>query len=132
MWPHITAAMAERQKKIADGLAAADRAGKDLELAKDRAAQTLREAKAEAAGILELANKRAVQIVEEAKDQARTEGERIKAAAEAEIEQEINRAKEKLRADVSVLVFSGAEKVLESTVDQSQHQQMIEKLAASL
>lgn len=132
IWPHITAAMAERQKKIADGLAAADRAGKDLELAKEKAALTLREAKTEAAGILEQANKRAAQIVEEAKEQARVEGDRIKAAAQAEVEQEVNRAKEALRSQVAVLAFAGAEKVIESSVDQTQHQQLIDKLAASL
>ncbi|MDO3387668.1 F0F1 ATP synthase subunit B [Gilvimarinus sp. SDUM040013] len=132
IWPHLTAALAERQKKIADGLAAADRAGKDLELAQEKATKTLREAKAEAAGIIESANKRAAQIVDEAKEQARTEGDRIKAAAQAEVEQEVNRAKEQLRSQVSVLAFAGAEKVLESSVDQAAHKDMIDKLAASL
>lgn len=132
VWPLITAAMEERKKKIADGLAAADRASKDLELAQEKATKTLREAKAEAATILESANKRAAQIVDEAKEQARTEGDRIKAAAQAEVEQEVNRAKEHLRSQVSVLAFAGAEKVLESSVDQAAHKDMIDKLAASL
>ncbi|MDO3381654.1 F0F1 ATP synthase subunit B [Gilvimarinus algae] len=132
IWPLITAAMTERQKKIADGLAAADRASKDLELAQEKATHTLRDAKAEAASILESANKRAAQIVEEAKEQAREEGERIKAAAQADVEQEVNRAKEKLRSQVATLAFAGAEKVLESSVDQSTHKDMIDKLAASL
>ncbi|MBU2884199.1 F0F1 ATP synthase subunit B [Gilvimarinus agarilyticus] len=132
VWPFITAAMLERQKKIADGLAAADRASKDLELAQEKATKTLREAKVEAAGILESANKRAAQVVDEAKEQARTEADRIKAAAQAEVEQEMNRAKEQLRSQVSVLAFAGAEKVLESSVDQAAHKDMIDKLAASL
>ncbi|WP_026286877.1 F0F1 ATP synthase subunit B [Gilvimarinus chinensis] len=132
VWPHITAAMTERQKKIADGLAAADRASKDLELAQEKAKHELRDAKAEAASILESANKRATQIVEEAKEQAREEGNRIKAAAQAEVEQEVNRAKEQLRSQVATLAFAGAEKVLESSVDQSAHKNMIDKLAASL
>ena len=132
IWPPIIAAMAERQKKIADGLAASDRAKKDLELAQDKAKQALRDAKAEAASILEAANKRSTQIVEEAKDQARDEGGRIKAAAQAEVEQEVNRAKEQLRSQVATLAFAGAEKVLESSVDQSAHKDMIDKLAASL
>lgn len=132
IWPPIIAAMAERQKKIADGLAASDRAKKDLELAQDKARQALRDAKAEAASILEAANKRSTQIVEEAKDQARDEGGRIKAAAQAEVEQEVNRAKEQLRSQVATLAFAGAEKVLESSVDQSAHKDMIDKLAASL
>lgn len=132
IWPYIIAAMQERQKKIADGLAAADRASKDLELAQEKATKTLRDAKVEAAAILESANKRAAQIVEEAKEQARIEGDRIKAAAQAEIEQEVNRAKEQLRSQVSVLAFAGAERVLESSVDQAVHKEMIDKLAASL
>ncbi|MCP8900484.1 F0F1 ATP synthase subunit B [Gilvimarinus xylanilyticus] len=132
VWPHITAAMTERQKKIADGLAAADRASKDLELAQEKAKHELRDAKTEAASILESANKRATQIVEEAKEQAREEGDRIIAAAQAEVEQEVNRAKEQLRSQVATLAFAGAEQVLESSVDQSAHQNMIDKLAASL
>lgn len=132
IWPHITAAMTERQKKIADGLAAADRASKDLELAQEKAKHELRDAKTEAASILESANKRATQIVEEAKEQAREEGNRIVAAAQAEVEQEVNRAKEQLRSQVATLAFAGAEKVLESSVDQSAHQNMIDKLASSL
>lgn len=132
VWPHITQAMQDRQKKIADGLEAADRAGKDLELAREKAGLILREAKTEAASILEQANRRANQIVEEAKEQARNEADRIKAAAGAEIEQEASRAKEKLRSQVAVLAIAGAEKVLETSVDQAQHQKMIDKLAASL
>lgn len=132
IWPLIIAAMTERQAKIADGLAAADRANKDLELAQEKVMHALRDAKTEAAGILESANKRATQIVEEAKEQAREEGSRIKAATQAEVEQEVNRAKESLRSQVAVLAFAGAEKVLESSVDQSAHKDMIDKLAASL
>jgi len=132
IWPYIIAGMAGRQKRIADGLAAADRATKDLELAQDKAKHALREAKTEAASILESANKRATQIVEEAKVQAREEGNRIKAATEAEVEQQVNRAKEGLRSQVAILAFAGAEKVLEASVDQSAHKDMIDKLAASL
>ncbi len=132
VWPFIIRAMAERQKLIADGLAAADRAGKDLELAKEKASHTLRDAKHEAAAILESANKRAAQIVDEAKEQARVEAERIKSAAQAEIEQEVNRAKEKLRSQIAVLALAGAEKVLEASVDEATHKTMLDKLAAGL
>ena len=132
VWPFITDAMAERQKRIADGLAAADRADRDLDLAKEKSAKALREAKEEAASIVESANKRAATIVEEAKDKARTEAERIRAGAEAEIDQEVNRAKEKLRAQLGQLTYSGVEKILESEVDQAKHQAMVDKLAANL
>jgi F-type H+-transporting ATPase subunit b len=90
VWPHLLGAMQEREKKIADGLDAANRAARDLELAQKEAAGKLREAKEQAAEIIEQANKRANQIVDDAKETARTEGERIVAAAQGEIEQEAN------------------------------------------
>ena len=93
VWPPILAAMAEREKKIADGLAAADRASHDLELAQEKAVERLKEAKEEAAGIIDAANKRAGQLVEEAKEPRSVEADRVKAAAQAEIEQEANRAR---------------------------------------
>jgi len=132
IWPLIIAAMEERAVKIADGLEAADRAGRDLELAQERATDRLRKAKEEAATIIESANKRASQIVEEAKDQAREEGDRLKVAAQAEIDQEMNRAKESLRGQVATLAIAGAEKVLEASIDESAHKNMLEKLAAGL
>lgn len=132
VWPPITNAMAERAKKIADGLAAADRADKDLELAKEKAAADLKEAKAQAAEIIEQAKKRADQMVEEAKDKAKEEADRVRATAEAEVEQQIAQAKEALRAQVSVLAVAGAEKILESSVDAKTHGDMLDKLAAQL
>ena len=77
VWPPIMAALQERQKKIADGLAASDRAARDLELAQEKSAQELREAKQQAAGLIEQANKRAAQIVEASKDEARKEGQKL-------------------------------------------------------
>ena len=112
VWPPVMQALQERQKKIADGLDAASRATRDLELAQEKADETLRESKEQAQQILEQANKRANQIVEEARDNARAEGERIIAGARSEIDQEINRAKEELRAQVSLLAVAGAERIL--------------------
>ena len=132
VWPPIIAAMAEREKKIADGLAAADRANHDLELAKEKAVERLKEAKEEAAGIVDSANKRAAQIVEEAKDAAVVEADRVKASAQAEIEQETNRAREHLRGQVAALSLAGAEKVLGATIDQDAHADLVDKLAAEL
>ncbi len=132
VWKAIRGAMEEREKQIADGLDAADRAGRDLELAQEKAGKQLREAKAEAASIIDAANKRANQIVEEAKDAAREEGDRLKAAAQAEVEQEMNRAKEALRSQVAALALAGAEKILEASIDESAHKDMVDKLAASL
>lgn len=132
VWPPIVAAMAEREKKIADGLAAADRANHDLELAKEQAVERLKEAKHEAAGIVDSANRRASQIVEEAKQSAVVEADRVKAAAQAEIQQEANRAREQLRGQVAALSLAGAEKVLGAAIDQKAHSELVEKLAAEL
>ena len=132
VWPPIMAAMQERAQKIADGLAAADRAGHDLELAQEKAVERLKEAKEDAAGIIEAANKRGNQIVEEAKELAITEGERLKEAAQSEIEQEMNRAKEHLRGQVAALALAGAEKILTAEIDQQRHADLVDKLAAEL
>jgi F-type H+-transporting ATPase subunit b len=132
VWPPILAAMAEREKKIADGLAAADRASHDLELAQEKAVVRLKEAKQEAAGIIDAANKRGVQLVEEAKAAAVAEADRVKTAARAEIEQESNRAREQLRGQVAALALAGAEKVLGAAIDQNTHAELVNKLAAEL
>lgn len=132
VWPPITAAMAERQKKIAEGLDAAGRAQRDLGLAQEKAAQTLRETKEQATQIIEKATKSANLIVEEAKGQARSEGDRLIAAAKAEIEQEVNRAKDELRAQVAILAIKGAEQILESEVDSAAHSALVNKLASQL
>jgi F-type H+-transporting ATPase subunit b len=132
IWPPIVAAMVERSQRIADGLQAADRAEKDLELAKHKAGEQLTSAKKEAAVIIDQANKRAIEIVEEAKEKARIEGDRLKASAQAEIEQATNRAREELRSKVVVLALAGAEKILGSTINANSHNELVAKLAAEL
>ena len=132
IWPPLIKAMRERQQTIADGLAASERAAKDLALAQDGAADQLRKAKEEARQIIEQARGRTVIMIEEAKNDARAEGERQKEAARAEIDQDVNRAKEKLRAQVAALAVSGAEKILQASIDRSRHAQLLEKLTAEL
>ncbi len=132
IWPLLIGVMEEREKKIAAGLEAAEKADKDLELARHKASQQLREAKEQAAALIEQANRRASQIVEEAKEQARLEGDRLKVAARAEIEQDANRAKEELRGKIATLVLTGAEKVLEASIDKHAHGELLNKLAADL
>lgn len=132
VWPALDHAMEERKTKIADGLEAADRAMRDLELAQGKATEQLKEAKQEVAALLEQANKRANQIVEEAKAKAQAESERIKASAMAEVEQELNRAREELRAKVGVLAIAAAEKILESSIDENANRELVDKLAAQL
>lgn len=132
IWPPLANAMQERQKTIGEGLAAAERAEKDLELAQERATDRMRQAKEEAQQILEQARGQASQMIENAKQEARAEGERLKEAQRAEIEQEINRAKEQLRGQVAVLAIAGAEKVLGASVDRDRHGELLDRLAAEL
>ncbi|MFI0473118.1 F0F1 ATP synthase subunit B [Halomonas sp. HMF6819] len=132
VWPPISNALHERQKKIADGLDAASRATRDLELAQERSEQTLKESKEQASQIIEQANKRSAQMIEEAREQARAEGERIVASARSEIEQEVNRAKSELRAQVSHLAIIGAERILQESVDENAHRKLLDELAAEL
>ncbi len=132
VWPPILAAMNEREKKISDGLAAADRASKDLELAQKKAVQELKEAKEQAAELIEQANKRANQIVDEAKESARQEGDRLISAAKSEIEQEKNRVKEELRKEVAAIAVAGAEKILGASIDASKHGELLDQLASEI
>jgi F-type H+-transporting ATPase subunit b len=132
VWPALLGVMQEREQKIAAGLEEAERAGKDLALAQRKAADQMKEAKEKAAEIIDGANKRANQIVEEAKLAAREEGNRLKTAAQAEIDQEVNRAKEQLRGRVATLAVAGAEKILSVNIDAKVHSDLIDKLAAEL
>ena len=132
IWPLVGAAMRERQGTIAAGLRASEEADQKLALAASNAEEELTTAKAEASAIIEQARARASQMVEEAKTEARGEGERLVEAAKAEIEQEVNRAKESLRAQVAELVVTGAERIIEDSVDADKHDAMLKKLAAEL
>lgn len=132
VWPPLVAALDERKNKIADGLAAAEKGMHDSELAKQRVIETLKEAKEKAQEIISQAEKRASEIVEESKDNARAEGERILVAANAEIEQELNRAREHLRGQVVSLAVMGAEKVLKREIDEKANEDLLKDLVAQL
>lgn len=132
VWPPLMNAIEERQKKIADGLADAGRAAKDLELAQIKATEQLKEAKVTANEIIEQANKRKAQIVEEAKVEAQTERAKIIAQGQAEIENERNRVKDDLRKQVALLAIAGAEKILERTIDPEAHSDIVNKLVAEI
>lgn len=132
VWPPLTALMRERQKLIAEGLNKASAAEKQLEQANVAAAVELDEAKKQSAELITQARNRATQLVEEAKGQARDEADRIIEGAHAEIDQEINRAREALRARLGELAVEGAEKILESSIDRSVHEEMLNKLSAQL
>ena len=132
VWPFIRNAMDARTQQIAEGLSAAERAHRDLELAKDKVSSQLKDAKVEAASIIEQANRRAAQIIDEAKERAREEGDRIKVSAQAEIEQESNRAREQLRAQVGALAVAGASRILGRAVDENAHRDIVDQLAQEL
>ena len=129
VWPPLVKAMDERKAKIADGLAAAERGQHEQQLAQERSKEKLLEAKQQAAEIVARAEKRAAEIVEESKGTARTEGERLLHAAQAEIEQEANKAREELRAKVAVLAVTGAEKILRKEIDADAHKDIVDAVA---
>lgn len=132
VWPPITKALADRQVKIAEGLAAGERGEKALELAKEKTTQQLREAKKEASHILDQANHRANEIIEAAKVKAREEGERLIALAQQDIVQEVLQAKRTLREQVAHLVVQGAEKIIAKQIDKAANQALLDDLIKAL
>lgn len=118
VWPPLSKAMEERQGKIADGLAAAERGRKELELAHCRARDELKQAKVQAVEIIEKAIQRATEIVEGAKKEAKEASETQAKIAKEQLNQEVRRAKDELRKDVAQLAVAGAEKILAQQFDQ--------------
>jgi F-type H+-transporting ATPase subunit b len=132
IWPPIIAAIEERQQKIAEGLAAADNAQKNLAQAEEKANEELKVARAKANEIIDQAHQRANQIVDQAKQDAIAEAGRQKALAEAEIDAASNRAREELRKQVSSLAVTGAEKLLKREIDANAHKALLDELAAEI
>lgn len=132
IWPPLLGAIEERQKKIADGLAAADRGQKDLEDAKAKAGDIVREAREKAVHVVEQASKRSGEIIDEAKHTAVAEGERLVAAARAEVATESARARDGLRREVAALAVAGTERLLGREVDARAHAELLEQLAAEI
>jgi F-type H+-transporting ATPase subunit b len=132
VWPPITTAMAEREKKIASGLEAADRSKRELEHAEHKALSIIRDAKLEAAQIVEQAHKRFTQIVDEAKESARTEGDRIVALAQDEILREVNQAKEALRKQLATLAVAGAEKIIKRNLDAAAQTALLDEIVSEI
>ncbi len=132
VWPPLLSAIEARQKTIADGLAAAERGKHEQELAAKRAADVIREAKEKAAEIIAQGEKRGTEIIEEAKAQAKVEGDRIITGAKAEVEQEVFRAREQLRNEVSAIALAGASRILGREIDAKAHNDLLEKLVAEI
>ena len=132
IWPPLMAALEERNARISEGLAAAQRGQKDLEDAQAKVGESLNEAKQQAQEIINQAQKRANEIVDEAKDSARDEAEKIKAAASADIDQQITAAREHLRKEVSTIALAGAQQILKREVDAKAHADVLDELVAQI
>ena len=132
IWPPLMRAVEERQKKIAQGLAAADRGEQELQQARQGAEAILREARERAGQIIDQAQHRANDILEQARTSATQEGQRLVAAAQQQIGLEAARARESLRREVGGIVVAAASKLLEREIDPSAHQQLISELAAQI
>ncbi len=132
VWPPLLAAIEERQKKIADGLAAADRAKAELKDADARVADEIKKARAQAAEIVEKANQQANQIVDKAKADALLEAARVKATAQAEIDGMVGKARETLRNQVSTLAVQGASKILQREINPDAHKALLDQLVAEI
>ena len=132
VWPPLEKALQERQDKIADGLAAAERGQRELELAQHRVKDELKQAKANAADIVEKANRRAAQLIEEAKADARDEAQKVARLAQEQLIQDVNHAKSQLRARVATLAVAGAEKIIMREVDEKTSHALMDNLIEEL
>lgn len=132
IWPHLMNAIEERQKTIADGLAAAERGQQSLETAEAKVEEVVREARERAQEIVDQANARANQLIAEGKEEGERERERQLAAARAEIQQETLKAREELRGQVSAIAVASAEKILQREIDSASHEDILNKLASQL
>ncbi len=132
IWPPITSALDERQKAIADGLAAAEKGQESLASAEAQIEEEIKKARQEASTILDQAHARANEIVAEGKEEGQRERERQLSAARAEIEQETNKAREELRGQVSAIALASAEKILQREIDGGTHQDLLTRLASEI
>lgn len=131
-WPHIIAAIEDRQKKIEEGLNQAEKARKELADADARVADEIRKARVEAAQIVDKANQQATQIVDKARQDAIVEATKQKAIAAADIEAQAHKAREELRGKVASLAVAGAEKILRREIDATAHKALIDQLATEI
>ena len=132
VWPPLLGVLEEREKEIADGLNAASEGRRELEEASVKREEILQDAKKEAADLVNQANQRANQLVEDAKTSAQEEAERIKISAQNDVEQSTKRAREELRAEVATLAVAGAEKILNSEIDEKKYSEILDELKKEL
>jgi F-type H+-transporting ATPase subunit b len=132
IWPPLNRAIDERNKRIADGLAAAEKGKAALVESERRSQEAMKEARERASGVLGDSEKRGGQIIDEARQEAKAEADRIVAAAREQIASEVAKAKTELREQVAALAVAGAEKILQREVDARAHSEMLGKLKAQL
>ncbi len=132
LWPMILGPMEERSRKIALGLAAAEKGQQDLAQAERKADAVMQEARERAHQIIEQAQRRANELLEHAKSAASAEGQRLLAAAQQQIELEATQARDRLRRDIAQLAVETAAKLLEREIDARTHADLIEKLVAQI
>jgi F-type H+-transporting ATPase subunit b len=132
VWPPLNDMMEERARRIADGLAAAEKGKQELLQAESRVAEELRHVQIRATEIMANAEKRADRIISEAKTRAVQDGEKILNDTKVQIEQEFMRAKEQLRSQVAQLAVIGAQQILKVEIDQSRHQALLANIKAEL
>jgi len=132
IWPPLIAAIEERQRKIAEGLAAADKGEKSLAEAQTAAVDIVKEARAQAAKIVDQANRRSNEMIDEAKTTANAEGQRLVKEAHEEVALEKGRLRDQLRAEVGTLAIAGATRVLGREIDARAHADLIEQLALEI
>jgi len=132
IWPPITKALDERAHKIADGLAAADRAKLELSNANQRVEQQLAATREESTKRIADAERMAAGLIEDAKRRAVEEAAKIMSAAKADAEQQIVSAREALRDQVAVLAVKGAEQILHREVNMQVHAELLSRLKTEL
>jgi F-type H+-transporting ATPase subunit b len=132
IWPILMRSIEERQRKIAQGLAAADKGEAELAQARERAEAILREARERGGQIIEQAQHRANDILEQARVSATQEGQRLVASAQQQIGLEASRARESLRREIGGIAVAAAAKLLEREIDPRTHEELISKLAAQI
>ena len=131
-WPHIMAAIEDRQQKIADGLAAAERAKAELKDADARVADEIKKARVQAVEIIDKAQQQANQILDKAKADALLEASRQKATAQAEIDGMVGKAREQLRGQVASLAMQGAEKIIQREINPDAHKALLDQLVSEI
>lgn len=132
VWPPITKAMHEREKKIAAGLEAAENSKRELEQAKHKALAMIRDARQEATQLVDQAQKRSAHFIEEAKESAREESKRILARAQEDIALQVNQARQALKQQLATLAVAGAEKIIQRNLDASAQSALLDKFVAEI